>query len=80
MVVGGYPNYRKTEIYDLSGQNLNCPFIRDCPIYDGSVGTFINNKTLVCGGSANGYTAECYSYNVQVKYQLYCTMCIQDVV
>ena len=72
MVVGGYPSdsYYKSEIYDLSGQNLNCTNVTDLPIEYGSVGTFINNKTLVCGGYTypSVWFSECYSYNMEVKY------------
>ena len=64
MVVGGFPiAYGKSEIYDLSGQNLTCPSISDYPVDYASVGTFIGNKSVVCGGA---YTSDCYSYNIQV--------------
>lgn len=68
MVVGGYPPEAnsKSEIYDLSGQNLNCPSIINFPNNYGSFGTFISNKTMVCGGN-NPYTSDCYSYNIQVN-------------
>ena len=66
MVVGGYSTYDTAEIYDLSGQNLNCPTIADPLVDYGSVGTFINNKALVCGGGSP-YTSVCYSYNMQVN-------------
>ncbi len=72
MVVGGDPPVAnaKSELYDLSGQNLTCPTIRDFPYYYGSVGTFINDKAMVCGGYQNdsGYWESnfCYSYNMQV--------------
>ena len=65
MVVGGYPDYFKSELIDLSGQKLSCPLIRNYPVQYGSVGTFINNKTLVCGG--NYYTTECFSYDMKVN-------------
>ena len=67
MVVGGYPDAanNKSEIYDLSGQNSTYQTMTDNPIGWGSVGTFINNKSMVCGGSP--YEAECYSYNIQVN-------------
>ena len=70
MVVGGYPSasYGKAEIIDLSGQGLTCPTITDFPIDYGSVGTFINNKTLVCGGTqGSAQLPDCYSYNMQVN-------------
>ena len=69
MVVGGYNSaQRKSEIYDLSGQNLNCPPINDYPVNYGSVGTFIGNKTLVCGGYTTDYTSNCYYYDMQVIF------------
>ena len=74
MVVGGYPESAlgKAEMVDLSGQNLNCPPIGNISVDYGSFGTFINNKSLVCGGSGNDedglfYSNECFSYNMQVK-------------
>ena len=71
MVVGGGPSSSsangKSEIYDLSGQNLTCPSIDDYPFDYGSVGTFINNKTLVCGGYPQ--TSNCYSYNMEVSHK-----------
>ena len=71
MVVGGTPNtaYYRSEIYDLSGQNLTCPTISNYPIQFGSVGTYINNKALVCGGYtfSGFYFSDCYSYNAQVS-------------
>ena len=70
MVVGGAPNlvHNKSEIYDLSGQNLTCPPITDCLLEYGSAGIFINNKSMVCGGySLSDYTSKCYSYNIQVN-------------
>ena len=72
MVVGGFPPSAnaKSELYDLSGQNLTCPSVADFPYYTGSVGTFINNKAMVCGGYQNdtGYWPSnlCYSYIMQV--------------
>ena len=69
MVVGGYPSevFGKTEIYDLSGQNLSCPNVTDFPIGYGSVGTFINDKAMICGGTittpSDTYTSDCYSYD-----------------
>ena len=71
MVVGGFPDEvcGKAEIYELRGQNTNCPSINDFSIDYGSVGTFINNKALVCGGEEYiaDYSSECFSYNMQVK-------------
>ena len=67
MVVGGNI-YKKAELIDLSGQNLNCPDISDYPVESGSVGTFINGKAMVCGGdSGPEFNANCSSYNMQVS-------------
>ncbi len=71
MVVGGYPSEadgKKSEIYDLSGQNLNSPSIVDYPVELGSVGTYINNKSLVCGGG-HPDTSNCYSYDMRVLFK-----------
>ena len=73
MVVGGrYTANGRSEIYDLSGQNLTCPAISDNPIDDGSVGIFINNKALVCGGDPS--TSDCFSYDMQVIQTILYTM------
>ena len=66
MVVSGNGVYGESEIYDLSGQNLSCPLVSDYEESNyGSVGTFINNKALVCGGYSP-YDQNCNSYNIQV--------------
>ena len=70
MVVSGIPSSRdeKPELIDLKSQNLICPSIEDYPYnYYGSSGTFINNKAMVCGGFDGYHTADCYSYDIQVK-------------
>ena len=75
MVVGGAPEwaYGKAEIYDLSGQNLTCPTIKDISVDMGSTGTFIDGKPKVCGGYTYGpgvlfedFYRSCYSYNMTV--------------
>ena len=65
MVVGGFPAYFFVEIVDISGQNLTCPALPNYPIEYGMVGTYINDKALVCGGHDNGadFYGDCYSYN-----------------
>ena len=70
MVVGGNPSFGKSEIYDLSGKNQNCSSISDHPVDYSSVGTFINNKPMVCGG-ADPITSDCYSYNIQVSLKYF---------
>ncbi len=77
MVIGGYNSDHtaigKVEIIDLSGKNLSCPTIPDFPIDYASVGTFISNKALVCGGRSDGNSTaydSCYSYTPGVKHIL----------
>ena len=71
MVVGGRSFGDESQLYDLSGKNLRCPSITDFLIDYDSVGTFIKNKALVCGGY-NSYPypgtvfSDCYSYDMQV--------------
>lgn len=67
MVVGGWPASEsyKVEVVDLSGQNQSCSdvSIRDAPIDYGSVGVFIQNKPMICGGYNIEYgTNDCYTY------------------
>ena len=66
MVVGGHPNYNQVQMIDLSGQDLNCPQFPNYFGADyGSVGTYIKDKVMVCGGtlvdSQRDYTDRCYS-------------------
>ena len=72
MVVGGNPDSGKAEIYDLSEENRLCPLVSDFPIDSGSVGTFIGQKTLVCGGKSNqdsdAFYSQCFTYNKQVGF------------
>ncbi len=75
MVVGGYPLSAggKSEIYNLNGSSQSCPIIQDFPFDSGMFGTFINNKSLVCGGyleSEEIYTSQCWSYDMEVKLYL----------
>ena len=68
MVVGGSGADFKVEVVDLSGQNQQCRSYPQFPIGYGSVGTFINNKVLVCGGINNAMVKkECYSYSIKVE-------------
>ena len=68
MVVGGRPNVNQSDLIDISGENQNCPLIQNFPAAYDSFGTFINNKSLVCGGRTS-YTfySECYSYDFEVN-------------
>ena len=71
MVIGGWPqpSFGKVELINLNEDNVTCPLIKDCPLSHGSVGTFINDKPLVCGGYENQtqqYSSECYSYHTMV--------------
>lgn len=76
MAVGGYPrdSFYKVEIVDISGNNLTCQAIEDYPVQEGSVGTFIGGRPIVCGGSTMegvfDYTYnECYTFSyARVKY------------
>ena len=73
MIVGGDPAAGKAEIYNLNGSSLNCPAIRDFPTDWGQFGTFINNKSLVCGGyleSQESYSSDCYSYHMEVHFNV----------
>lgn len=76
MVVGGYPSsaFGVAEILDLTGESTNCASIPDFPVDYASVGTFINGKALVCGGTNTSYSGShsqtCYSYVTGVKKSL----------
>lgn len=75
MVVGGYSAPGKVEIIDFSGQNLTCPNINDFNFDYGSVGTYINGKSLVCGGytfSSAVYHSNCFYYNITVSNCILC--------
>ena len=68
MVVGGNYADFKVEVIDLSGNQTQCRSYPDFPIAQGSVGTFINGKVLVCGGAnGNEWKKECFSYSFKVK-------------
>ncbi len=82
MVVGGYADdhkpFNKVEIIDLSNQNLTCSPVPDFPYAEyGSVGTYINNRALVCGGfniDEDIYYSDCYSYEDNVSNHFFYTM------
>ena len=71
MVVGGYGTnaYNDVEFVDLSGNNRTCRAVSD---YEEakycSIGTFIDDKILVCGGTATGdaqpseFQDSCFNY------------------
>ena len=69
MIVGRWPSdhFGASELIDLSGQSLDCPEIAAFPVDYGSVGTFIDNKALVCGGISAVEKSDCYSYDMQVN-------------
>ena len=74
MIVGGYnlseDPLRKVEVIDLSGQNQTCDPLPDYPIDYGSVGTFIKDKALVCGGRNSDpavFFDDCYEFDNQVR-------------
>lgn len=72
MIVGGYNTqqqpFGKTQIIDLTGTNPNCLSV-DIPVDYSSVGTFIDNQALVCGGYIypSGSVADCYSLSSDVR-------------
>ena len=62
MVVGGVGALHDVELIDLSGQGRFCRKPDDFPSAgEGSVGAYIEEQTLVCGGYP--YTSDCYYYN-----------------
>lgn len=72
MVVGGVGSsssaFNDVEFIDLSGQGRTCRKPEDFPgARQGSVGTYIQERALVCGGyfyiGGGIYTSECYYYN-----------------
>ena len=75
MVVSGFGStdevFKKVEIIDLSGETSSCPTIDGFPGEAdwNMVGTFINEKALVCGGknlNLNNFLDACFSYSDQV--------------
>ena len=68
MVGGFFDNEFDVEIVDLSNQNRTCPKPSNYPVEMGSVGTFINNEILICGGGKycgeSTVTFDCYTYDV----------------
>ena len=72
MVVGAYPSsyYYLAEVVDLSGNNVPCASVSSYPSKYGSVGAFVDDMVLVCGGDSDvtPSTASCFSYDWQVQY------------
>ena len=71
MVIGGHPDpaFRQVEIIDLSEKSQICPNgLPEYPYDYGSVGTFINDQPLVCGGHDDGsdYYRSCHTLDQQV--------------
>ena len=70
MIVGGSPESveYQVELLDLSNSTSGCPSVPDCPLNGrGSVGTFIGDMALVCGGRSNQeYFAACYMFDQMV--------------
>ena len=65
MVVGGDPinAHYQADFIDLSGSGRACPDVTFIPELEyGSVGTFIAEAPLVCGG----FEDKCYSYDILV--------------
>ena len=68
MVVGGYPSaaYGDVDLVDLTDATPNCPAIPDFATDYGAVGTFINDRAMVCGGFGPGYPSTCQTFNNEV--------------
>lgn len=65
MVIGGINAEFKVEVIDLNGKS--CQSYPDFPIAKYSVGTFINDKALVCGGfTSKKLEKDCYSLSIKV--------------
>lgn len=49
--------------------NAVCPDVANYPVAYGSVGTFIQDRVLVCGGYDinNETTSDCFTYNNEVN-------------
>lgn len=73
MCVGGYgdglDNEYEVEIIDVSGQNMSCPEMANGPVNTYAVGTFINDRAMVCNG--NDAWNKCHIYNEVVSFR-YC--------
>ena len=68
MVVAGHPTDAKAEIVDLSGDDATCPDVADYPYAYGTLGTYIGDRAMVCGGwDVFRQMDECYTYNNLVR-------------
>jgi len=67
MAVGGYTanSHNKVEVLDITEGGTSCPAIANIPSASyGSVGIFINNQSMVCGGwNGEDYVADCVTYD-----------------
>jgi hypothetical protein len=64
MMVGGVGAYNDVELVYLSGNNISCQKPNDFPYTYASIGTFLQNQALVCGGrTSNDYSNSCYVYD-----------------
>ena len=60
MIVGGNGAVNDVEIIDLKDQNSACSKPKDCPLEQGSIGTFMDNAALVCEDDDSG---QCFFYD-----------------
>jgi hypothetical protein len=60
MMVGGNGANYDVELVDLSGNNISCQKPNDFPFAYGSIGTFLQNQALVCGGYYPDHSNSCY--------------------
>jgi hypothetical protein len=63
MMVGGFTAENDVELVDISGNNISCQKPNDFPFALGSIGTFLQNQALVCGGYNPDYSNSCYVYD-----------------
>ena len=50
MIATGYPYGQKTEVIDLTNPKSKCELLADTSPQWGSVGGFVQNQPLICGG------------------------------
>ena len=72
MAGSGALNYGIVGFGDLENENAICQTVPNCTESFGGVGTFIDNKALICGGYYNPplillSSNQCYSWNSEVN-------------
>ena len=79
VVGGGGDGHYKVEVIDLSGELKGCPAVTSFPLDEGSVGTFFDNRALVCGGEyPEELSNNCYYYDYEVR-KYFCNYKRQNV-